>query len=306
MFRRVWSEREIQRIAESQNGVVTRDQLIGVGVTDHEIVGRLREGRMRPRYDGVYYLDSVPANWLTSIRSALFACGSEAVVSHRTAAVLWGLDGVYGRMVEITVPYMDSPEPDGVIVHRTRRPNPAEVLESLPVTAVEKLILDLASMFGDRLMQKVTRSAVRKSLTTPERLVEAIANYGGRGVAGTRRARRVVALVADDQSGSVAEIDLGALIDSCPVPAPAQQLEIPLPDGDNAYPDFSWPDRLRIIEMDGFGAHGTPEQLQHDLRRQNQLMDLGWEIRRFTPADIRDRPEEVRAEIIRFVNKPVL
>ena len=91
---------------------------------------------------------------------------------------------------------------------------------------------------------------------------------------------------------------------NAPVPKPIQQLRVHRPDGGNAYPDFAWPDRMRIVEVDGFGAHGTPEQLQHDLRRQNQLMELGWEIRRFTANDIRERPLEVRDEIIRFVNKP--
>jgi hypothetical protein len=116
--------------------------------------------------------------------------------------------------------------------------------------------------------------------------------------------RRIIGLVADDASGSPAEIDLKDIVIDAPLPLPVQQMWIPLPNGENAYPDFSWPDRMRIVEVDGFEAHGSPDQQQHDLRRQNQLLDLGWEIRRFTATEIREEPQRVRAEIVRFVNKP--
>jgi hypothetical protein len=114
----------------------------------------------------------------------------------------------------------------------------------------------------------------------------------------------VIRIVANDKSGSVAEIDLKEIVLGAPIPKPIQQLRIPLPNGENAYPDFAWPDRKRIVEVDGFDAHSTPEQLQHDLRRQNALMNLGWEIRRFTAREVREDPDRVRREIIAFVNGP--
>jgi len=298
----VWLERDIRGIAAGQHGVITRTQLVAYGVTDHEIARRIREGRMEQRYDGVYYLDAVPATWLTEICSARFACGPDAIASHRCAAVLWGLDGIRSRLIEVTVPYLASPEPDGVIVHRTRRANPSSVVESIPVSTVEKLMLDLASMLPESVLRKLARSAVHNGLTSPDLLDETIGKLGGRGVTGTRKARRVVGFVADDLSGSAAEIHLKDIVLDAPIPRPVQQLRVRFADGSHAYPDFSWPDRMRIVEVDGFAAHGTPEQFQNDLRRQNQLMDLGWEVRRFTATDIRDRPLEVGAEITRFVN----
>jgi hypothetical protein len=145
---------------------------------------------------------------------------------------------------------------------------------------------------------------VRKNLTTPEKMDQAVGLYGGRGVKGTRMIRQVIAFVADDQSGSVAEIDLKHIVFDAPVPRPIQQLKVKLPNGDIAYIDLAWPDRMRLVEADGFEAHGTPEQLQHDLRRQNLLMEVGWEFRRFTATEIRQEPLRVRDEIVRFVNKP--
>jgi hypothetical protein len=303
-FRGMWLEETIRAVAARQHGLVHRPQLLGLGVSAHEVARRLGTGRLELLHPGVYYLDSAPATWKTLVLAGVLAAGPDALASHRTAAVMWDFDAIRGRMIEVTVPYRESPEPEDVILHRTRRTNPERVADGIPITSPEKSLLDLARFIPERTLQKAARSAVRKGITTPEMMDLAIRTHGGRGVAGTRKFRRVVAFVADDQSGSVSEIDLKHLVMNAPVPRPIQQLKVRLPDGANAFPDFAWPDRLRIVEADGFESHGTPEAMQHDLRRQNQLMDLGWGIRRFTATEIRDEPDRVLDEIVSFVNKP--
>jgi hypothetical protein len=302
--RYMWRERDIQAIASNQYGLITRAQAVDLGATDHEIGRRMRAGRLEQPHRGVYYLNSSPATWKTEVMASVMAGGPGALASHRTAAVLWGFDAVYGRMIELTVPFNEEPDPAGTIVHRTRRLNPGTVLEGIALTSPEKTLLDLASLLPERTLIKAARSAVFKKLTTIEGMDLAVGTYGGRGVSGTRKIRRVIRIVADDKSGSVAEIDLNQLVATSPIPPPVQQLRIRLPDGSYVYPDLAWPDRMRIVEADGFETHGTPEQLENDLWRQNQLMDIGWEMRRFTASQIRNDPEAVRAEIIRFVNKP--
>lgn len=300
----MWREGLVKGVTGRQYGLISRPQLRQAGVTDNDVVRRLNESRLERIHPGVYYLDSTPPTWRTAVLAGVMAAGAGAIVSHRTAAVLWELDAIFGRMIEVTVPFNDQPEPEGVILHRTRRANPVTTLDGIPVSPPEKNLLDIAPFVPERTLLKAGRSAVHKELTNVEAMDKAVGMYGGRGVSGTRKYRRVIRAVADDQSGSVSEIDLKHIVMEAPVPRPIQQLQVKLPDGTNAYPDFAWPDRIRIVEADGFEAHGTPEQLQHDLWRQNQLMDLGWEIRRFTATDIREKPHEVQAEIIRFVNKP--
>lgn len=300
----MWADGEIRELAGGHHGLIRRSELRALSVTDREVSRRLQDRRVEALHPGVYYVDSTPVTWRTAVLGAVFAAGPDAVASHRCAGVLYGLDAVYGRMIEVTVPFNEEPEPSGVIVHRTRRPNPTSVVDAIPVTSIEKTLLDLAWILGERNLYKATRSAIHMGLTTAEKLDLAIGRHGGRGVAGTRRARLVARRVADDESGSPAEIDLAWIVADAPVPSPIQQMQIELPRGGFAYPDFCWPDRVRIVEVDGFGAHGTPEQFEADLQRQNQLMELGWEIRRFTASVIRDEPHRVRAEIVRFVNRP--
>lgn len=300
----MWDEGYLRSVAAGQHGLLHRNQLIESGATDHEIMHRLSVGRIEQLHPGVYYIDSVAATWKTEVLAGVMAAGPDALASHRTAAVLWGFDAVYGRMIEVTVPFNEDPEPTGVILHRTRRLNPGMILDGLPITPPERTLLDIAPILPERTLEKAARSAIRTGLTTEEKMDLGVGIYGGRGVAGTRKMRTVIRLVSGDNSGSVTEIDMKHLVMDAPIPRPVQQLRVRLSDGSIAYPDFAWPDRFRIVEADGFDTHGTPEQFQRDLWRQNQLMELGWEIRRFTAKDIRDNPSEVLAEIVRFVNKP--
>ena len=61
--------------------------------------------------------------------------------------------------------------------------------------------------------------------------------------------------------------------------------------------DFAYPAIRLAIEVDAFDSHSSPRALQHDLRRQNALVALGWTVLRFTWADVVRRPERVAAEI---------
>ncbi|MEX1037567.1 MAG: type IV toxin-antitoxin system AbiEi family antitoxin domain-containing protein [Acidimicrobiia bacterium] len=300
----MWDEARVRELAGTQHGLMRRADLVSLGATGREIGWRIGGGRVDVPHPGVYYLNSTPPTWKTAVLAAVMAAGPDALASHRCAAVLWGFDAVFGRLIEVTVPYVESPEPDGVIVHRTRRPNPAAVVESIPITTPERTLFDIAPILPARVLEKAGRSAVHLGLATVNQIDKAVAKFGGRGVSGTKRMRWLVGAIANDQSGSVSEIDLKHIIWDAPIPPPVQQLQIRLPDNSNAYPDFSWPYRSKIVEVDGFGTHGSPEQLQSDLRRQNALMELGWQIRRFTATEIRDDPNRVRTEIIRFINGP--
>lgn len=267
---------------------------------------RVASGRWAQMRDGVYYLNVTAPTWRTEVLCGVLTAGPDAVASHRTAALLHGMEGVYGRMIEMTVPFDDRPEPEDVILHRTRRPIDATVVDAIPITDPARTILDLSSIFRDRALERVVASAIRKRITSVAEIDAMIGLRGGRGVAGTRRTRRVLRHIEEDVSGSIAEVDMGQLIRDAPIPAPVPQLRIPLPGGHIAYPDFAWPDRLRIAEVDGLETHSTQEQIAHDLNRQNQLLDLGWEIRRWPALLVRREPRRVIDELTRFVNKPFL
>lgn len=295
-------ERALRSQAGMSHGLISRGSVFELGGADYLIKRELGAGRWAEMHPGVYYLNVTPVTWRTEVLASVLAAGPDAAASHRTAAVLMGLDGVSTRMIELTVPYSERPMPRGATIHRTRRPLPHTFVDGIPTCTPGRTLLDLAAVLPTPVLEKAVSSAVRLQLLTLLEVDETIRRYGGRGVSGTRKLRRVVRSVDGDVAGSPSEIDLNQLIRDAPIPRPVLQLRIERPDGISAYPDFSWPDQMKIVEVDGLDSHWTQEQLQADLIRQNQLMQLGWQIRRFSARQVRRDPQGVLDEIIRFIN----
>jgi hypothetical protein len=172
----------------------------------------------------------------------------------------------------------------------------------IPVVPIERTLLDLASQLPAITLEKAVMSAIRKGLTTPDLIAVTLSEQGGRGVRGTKKLKRVLLLTDDGITGAPSEVDAFSLIRDAPIPQPILQHPIRLPDDSNAYPDFAWPPRMKIVEIDGMDGHGSADQLHADLKRQNQLMQLGWELRRFSARSLQREPESVIREIVKFVN----
>src|SRR5216683_2010176 len=82
---RVWG------LAERQHGVVARRQLLALGFGSQAIKHRIGSGRLHPVWRGVYAggrpMLAPHGRWM----AAVLACGPGAVLSHESAAHLWGI-----------------------------------------------------------------------------------------------------------------------------------------------------------------------------------------------------------------------
>lgn len=81
----------IAALANSQWGVVSRRQLLTAGLTRGMIAHAIASGRLRPVLPGVYAVGHIRLRREGWWCAALLACGEGAVLSHRTAAVAWGM-----------------------------------------------------------------------------------------------------------------------------------------------------------------------------------------------------------------------
>ena len=226
----MWDEGSSRAFATSNFGLVDRRTLLGHGATDEIIKWKLAKGRWLRSQWGVYYCDTTKPEWVTHVRAATLAAGPHALASHRTAAILLQLDGITGRIIEVTVPYRNRAVPEGAILHRTRRFLPSTQVAGVPTTSVERTLLDLAGVIPERVLEKAYMSALRQRLTTPGLVAFLVTEQGGPGVRGTKKMRRVLETADEGISGSPAEVDTAQLIRSAPIPPPILQLRIRLPN----------------------------------------------------------------------------
>ena len=84
-------EVDLAEIAAQQHGVVTYRQLLEVGLEPSALARRSRSGRLHRLYRGVYAVGYPSASRESRWMAAVLACGHGAVLSHMSAAALWGL-----------------------------------------------------------------------------------------------------------------------------------------------------------------------------------------------------------------------
>ncbi len=297
---RGFEERVIEMAAE-QRYLVTREDLFDLGGSDELIAGRLGRGVWLGVHPGVYQVDRRPLGWESRLLAAVLAAGPGARVSHRAALVLWGMDGIANAPVEITMPFGNLASPEGAIVHRSRRPTPKGDCRGIPVSGPERTLLECCRFLGPLIVGKALDSALRMGITTMERMWMMLGSEGGRGVKGTGRMRVVLGQRSHDTAtDSGAEFELLYHMQRAGLPRPELGFEL-YPEGGRRVPDFIWPDRGKSVEVDGVDAHSSADKLDDDLVRQNEIMDLGLEIRRFSARQVRRDPKGIVEQIRHFL-----
>ena len=133
---------------EKQWGVVTRAQLLELGVSVAAIEKQVTRGDLMRVHRGVYALPGVPlrdeGHWL----AAVLACGPGAVLSHLSAARLWGMRAPRGDGRPHVTLAAGRARPPGIAVHRTRRISRADVTveRGIRVTTAARTVIDVADI----------------------------------------------------------------------------------------------------------------------------------------------------------------
>ncbi len=269
--------------------------------------GATAEGWLRPLHPGVYLVGAAPPTWEQRVRGAIRAAGEGAAASHRCSLVLWGLDGIRSAPVELVVPHDGEPAPSGAIVHRSRRVEPASVIDGIAVTSVERTLLESGTLVPPIVTEKAFASAWRRNLTSPAKCELYLEHHGGKGRRGTRRLRDVVALYDDGgrPPGSDGEVAFLRCLRDAGVEGPVRQYVVDLPGGTKATADFAWPRRRKLIEFVGLETHADSRAHAHDTLREDDIKAAGWELRRFAPETLRTQPEEVARRVLRFLGGSV-
>ena len=127
--------------------MIALEQLLGAGLGEDAVAYRVKAGVMQRLHRGVFLLGAAPPGRTARARAAVMACGEGAVVSHRSAAELFGLLPETDREVDVTVVGRNPGFHPGVRLHRPRGLARHEVttMRGVRVTTVARTICDLAA-----------------------------------------------------------------------------------------------------------------------------------------------------------------
>jgi very-short-patch-repair endonuclease len=236
------------------------------------------------------------------ITAVLLTAPPDAVVSHVTAATLWGLAIPLQSddpRIHLTVATGSAVRARADrAIHRSPLAG-GEVIERLGFrsTTPQRTWRDLAAVLTPPALLAVTDQLLGHRAPVADLDAQLRLRPSGRGSA---RARAVLP-VADRRAESPMESVLRWLMHAAGVPRPELQYLIRTPSGDFRA-DFAWPELKVLVEFDG-AIHRDGGVFVRDLRRQNALVAAGWTVFRFSGADVLGRPDEVVAEIRRAVGR---
>jgi very-short-patch-repair endonuclease len=215
--------------------------------------------------------------------AAVLACGDGAVLSHDSAAELWGVRPRRRGPIEISAPTCHRRA--GIVVYR-RRSIEATRRSGIPVGSITQTLIDLAPRLPRNRLERAINEADVLGLTDPERLRCAIEDHGPAAAALKR--------VLDRRTFRLARSDLERLFIPIALRAglslPQTRAEV------NGYEvDFWWPDLGLIVESDGLRYHRTPAKLAADRLRDQTHTAAGLTCMRFTDEQIAfDQPHVER------------
>lgn len=285
-------ERAIAERARKQLGLITRRQLVELGLSRQAISRRVAAGRFeRAGSTTLRVAGAIPSSEASVLGACLDLSG---VASHRTAAWLHGLLPVAPPRIDVTVSKGRATENAATgtrpwRVHTSTNLAPDDIVRVgvVPATSVARTLFGLAALAphevsSDRLLGLV-EDAVRDRLASDRWLWWFLEEHRCRGRDGVIRFEEVLGRRAKlGPTESWLEREVLRILGDSGLPLPAVQRRIRRRGAFVARVDFLYPAERIVIEAMGYAAHRTRDQMSSDLRRAHALREEGLEVLSFT------------------------
>jgi hypothetical protein len=250
-----------------------------------------------PAYRRVFhdvYVDRALELTPVLLAQAALLLAPDAVVSHHSAARLWGGIVPEDGGVHLACPGK-RPQVDGIRAHRGGRRKAVTRWRGLPVTTPVQTFLDLANQLDLVDLVVLGDSLVRRKRVTVDLLVDTAAAFRG---SGARLARRAAGLVRADVDSPM-ETRLRLLVVLAGLPEPVVNHIVRWPDGRVRYRfDLAYPDARLAVEYDGWQHVGSETQWHTDLGRREWLDSNGWRIVVIIAKDLHRTPATTLSRIM--------
>ena len=258
---------------------------------------RLAIGRLHLLHEGVYAVGHklVPreGRWL----AAVFASGSDAVLSHHSAAAHWRIRPNSRSIIDVTTPHKSRSWKGISRHHKALPPDEITVKDGIPVTSVPRTIFDLAATKDVDVVQNLLREAEFLELWDRLSLWDLVERYPGRrGVARVRVALERLKSEPPGRRRSKLEERFAPFLRRHHLPVPRFNDWIVL--GPKRYQvDCHWPGSGQIVELDGWQGHRTRTAFREDRARDRALRVAGYSVTRLTWSQLDDEPGAVSADL---------
>ncbi|MBS1863186.1 MAG: type IV toxin-antitoxin system AbiEi family antitoxin domain-containing protein [Actinobacteria bacterium] len=249
---------------------MTVKQLRAAGVGRTEVTRRVEAGRLHRLHRGVYAVGHRSLSWRGRWMAGVLAAGDGAVLSHASAAALWGYLRPIRGPVQVTVAAAARRESrSGLQIHRSRTLAPHHLTRrhGIAVTTPARTIADIRGTVEPYLFRRALRQAELAGHSVPH-------------------------LDLVKRSRSDLELLFLALCDAHAIPRPLVNHRVA-----GRRVDFFWAERRVAVETDSWEYHRGSVALEDDHARDLALRARGIAVRRYTGAQLEAAPDAVAADL---------
>lgn len=279
---------EIALICHRQHGLITLAQLEANGLTPQTIHERVSAGRLHRIHQRVYSLTPGVMTERAKFMAAVLACGPDAVLSHRSAAYLWGLIDEFTEPIDVTAPSRRGRSPAGVAAHRDGSLQPIDrtILHGVPCTSLARTLLDFAGTAPEWELRRAVGQAEVLHLLDRRQMGALLRR--GRRRRGVARLRLVFDTIHPQTRRTRSELErlFLAMCVAAGLPQPRVNVWVDAPGGSPLQADFLWRDAGLIVEADGREFHDTGTAFERDREREQRLQLAGWRVSRCTWSQV--------------------
>jgi very-short-patch-repair endonuclease len=287
----------LARILAAQYLVISRRQVLALGITERALQHRLRIGgpwqRLLP---GVFLtVTGTPTTDQKNVAALLYA-GAGSLITGTAALKWWGVRAPYTSVIDVLLPAAKQRKSaEFVRIHvTTRMPEQVTAAGPLRFAPVARAVADTArglTRLAD--VRALVAAVVQQGKCSPDLLAAELEDGPIQGSALLRLA------ISDTGAGirSNPEADLRDLIRHAGLPAPVFNAKLYLGDQFIASPDAWWEQSGLAAEVDSREYHLSPQDHERTLARHARMAACGITVLHFTPRQIRTQPAMVLTSI---------
>ena len=185
---------ELLAAASSSHGFVTAQRAHELLITRDQLRSWCKQGVLRSRGRGCFTVVGAPPTWEQAVLLGTHSSGPLAFPSHRTAAAVWTLEGSRRGAIEVLVPKGAGWRQGTARLHETRHLVGADLDQRglLRVTSIERTIIDNARFAPEERLREFLDDAVRRKLTTYDRVASRLLEMPTRGRKGVPTLRELL------------------------------------------------------------------------------------------------------------------
>lgn len=288
--------RRLAKLAERQHGVVSVRQLKQLGYSKDRVAGAAAAGWLHRLHTGVYAVGHTDLSPYGQCLAAVLGSGPGALLSHYSAAWLWGLSTTQPLPIHVTTPL-----PRGrrlpIRIHRSSTLTEADrgLRVGIPVTSVARTLLDQAPLVPRRRLRRLVKEAEQRKVFDLGAVHDVLArNKGHRGTRPLRSLIRHYEPPPFTRSDFETAFYEAVLAGGLPRPRVNYNLV-------GMEVDMYWPAHRLAVELDTYETHGSRDSFEEDHLRQEELMLEGIAVAHVTGTRFAREPKAVITRLARLL-----